>query len=151
MDDELRERLSASDLRTKLYHKGDMIFEEGSRGTEMYYIDKGKIAVSKRVEGKDHRLAVLSDGETFGEMAVFARSPRSATARSIDETWVSVIDLEDLKYMEQSLKSDFLIFLMNEVCNKLRVADRAIADLVKEGRITQSQAAGFHSNYYYKR
>ena len=59
-----------------------IIFRQGDRGDKMYLVTSGIIEIWK-TEGHDikgSRLARLKQGEIFGEMALFDKEPRSATA-----------------------------------------------------------------------
>ena len=59
---------------------GDVIFEEGSTGRELFVVLEGKIDIVK-INGASKTLIVtLGKGEFFGEMAVIDGSSRSATA-----------------------------------------------------------------------
>jgi hypothetical protein len=59
--------------------KGEIIFEEGEFGDAMYIIRAG--AVRLYLRGNQAKpLAVLKESQYFGEMAVLAGEPRSATA-----------------------------------------------------------------------
>jgi CRP-like cAMP-binding protein len=66
---------------------GHVIFEEGSRGEEFYLILQGRVAISKA----GLMLAELGAGGHFGEMAMVDKSPRSATARVVEDSKVLVI------------------------------------------------------------
>src|SRR5215475_565211 len=59
---------------------GTVLFEEGQPGHVMYIVVDGEIEIRRRVSGVERVLAVLGDGEFFGEMAILSGRPRSATA-----------------------------------------------------------------------
>jgi len=73
------------------YPAGATIIEEGSTGDCAYIIEKGMVEVSVFREEKNLVLAVLSDGDIFGEMALVSGDVRSASVRAIIPTSVSVI------------------------------------------------------------
>ena len=74
------------------YEDGDVIFREDEPGDCMYYISKGKVNISRNsTEGAVH-IATLGEGEIFGEMSLFDRLPRSATATASGETTLLTID-----------------------------------------------------------
>src|ERR1700684_2067396 len=59
---------------------GDVIFEEGSTGRELFVVLEGKIDIVK-IDGASKTVIVtLGKGEFFGEMAVIDGSSRSASA-----------------------------------------------------------------------
>ena len=50
---------------------GEVIFQEGEPGDEMYVVVAGKVRISKRVEGVgEEALSILEPGSYFGEMAM---------------------------------------------------------------------------------
>ncbi len=63
---------------------GTLIFREGEAGDCAYLIQRGRVEIS--VDGDDSQvLAILREGELFGEMALIDGEPRSATARAVSE------------------------------------------------------------------
>ena len=59
---------------------GDVIFEEGSTGRELFVVLEGKIDIAKISGASKTVIVTLGKGEFFGEMAVIDGSSRSATA-----------------------------------------------------------------------
>jgi CRP-like cAMP-binding protein len=88
-----------SDIQAQLFSRfgrkfpaGTALFQEGDRGEEMYIIQSGKVKISKRIRGVEKTLATLEKGEFFGEMAILNDKPRSATAETIENCEMLVID-----------------------------------------------------------
>lgn len=71
---------------------GTVLFEEGQPGHVMYIVVAGEIEIRRRVSGVERVLAVLGDGEFFGEMAILSGRPRSATAVVRSAARLLVID-----------------------------------------------------------
>ena len=67
-------------LHRRTYKDEEIIFNESEPGVGMYIIEKGKVNIC--VGKKSKLLALLSDGDFFGEMALLLESPRTATAIS---------------------------------------------------------------------
>ena len=76
----------------KVYGDGEEIVRQGETGDCMYVIQMGQAEAIQGKEGKAVRLAVLGEGDVFGEMALFERKPRSATVRALGEVRVLTID-----------------------------------------------------------
>lgn len=81
------DRMSAEELRDlfedgKFYPEGTIIIEKGSDGSGIYFIDRGSVRVLDFQEDKPVLLALLGEGEIFGEMSVIDRSKTSATVIS---------------------------------------------------------------------
>lgn len=76
----------------KKYRDGEAIIRQGEPGDCMYVIQGGQVEVLLDKEGKEIRLAVLGEGDVFGEMAIFDREVRSATVRALGEVRVLTVD-----------------------------------------------------------
>lgn len=87
----------------KLYHDGEAIIREGETGDCMYVVQAGQVEVLQGKENKEVRLAVLNEGDFFGEMAIFEREVRSATVRAIGE--VRVLTVEKKNFL-RSIQED---------------------------------------------
>ena len=78
-----------------LFHErfpsGTTIFREGERGDVAYIIERGKIEISGLRGDSRVQIAVLGEGEIFGEMALIDDQPRSATASAMEDTVVLAI------------------------------------------------------------
>ncbi len=62
---------------------GDWIVREGARGDSMFAVASGSVRVLKHLEGnKMLRLAVLGEGDFFGEMSVIRGGPRGASVQA---------------------------------------------------------------------
>lgn len=69
-----------TDQMVRNYEKEAMIFCECQSGSELYIIQKGHVKITKIVDNNEVLLAVLKDGDMFGEMALLEDKPRSASA-----------------------------------------------------------------------
>ncbi len=80
----------------KVYSDGEIIFEEGEQGNCIYVIQSGKVRIIKKDSPGQHTIAVLETGELFGEMALFDKLPRSATARALGDARILSMDKKRL-------------------------------------------------------
>ena len=76
----------------KVYDSGQIIVRQGDTGDCMYVIQQGKVEVVREDVSGEIRLAVLEEGDLFGEMAVFEKEVRSATVRALGEARILTID-----------------------------------------------------------
>ncbi len=110
----------------RVYADGEAICTEGEKGEVMYVIQSGKVRITKHSPDGELALAVLKGGEMFGEMAVFDKLPRSATARAIGEARVLAIDK---KKLFRSISHDpTLVFkLLETMSARIRKLDSSLA------------------------
>ncbi len=109
------------------YRKSEVIFEEGSTGSEMYLIYSGKVLLLVRSETQQTPLLVLNSGDFFGEMALVDDSPRSATALAVeDNTELIVIDRARFLFMVRQ-QPEFALSLMHTLCQRIRDMDKQVS------------------------
>ncbi len=78
------------------YGPNTTIFHQGEPGRCAYLIERGRVEISRRAAGEKHVLAVLGEGELFGEMAPIDNQRRSATATALAETELIPIDRDQI-------------------------------------------------------
>jgi CRP/FNR family cyclic AMP-dependent transcriptional regulator len=110
------------------YRKSEVIFEEGSTGSEMYLIHSGRVLLSvQQNETQQTPLVVLNPGDFFGEMALVDDSPRSVTASAVeDDTELIVMDRARFMFMVRQ-QPEFALSLMHTLCRRLRDMDKRLS------------------------
>ena len=74
-----------SSLHSLTYREGDLIFQEGTTSDCMYYINSGRVGIYTNYGTKQQkRLTELTAGFFFGEMGLYEKTHRSATAVSLE-------------------------------------------------------------------
>ncbi len=88
----------------KTYSLGEDIIVQGDRGDFYYVIKSGRVAVLQKKKGEQEtkQLAVLGEGDAFGEEALIRSDPRNATCRAIEETTVYALDKVDFAQVMQA-------------------------------------------------
>ena len=76
------------------YHKGEVVFEKGSRGDALYVIVSGKV----KVHQEKHVFAMLGEGQYFGEYSMFDQQERSATVTTIEPT--QLVGISAVRFFE---------------------------------------------------
>ncbi|MDQ4037402.1 MAG: Crp/Fnr family transcriptional regulator [Actinomycetota bacterium] len=78
--------------------KGQILFVEGERSDHLYVLASGrlKIVVASQ-HGDELLLAVLSVGESVGELGMLDGQPRSATAEALDDVELIAIPAETVR------------------------------------------------------
>ncbi len=80
----------------RLYKDSEIVVGEGMSSRTMYVIQSGKVKVVRSYGGKEMELAILGEGDIFGEMSLFDASPRSATVIVVGEARILAIEHEGL-------------------------------------------------------
>ncbi|MBI4418898.1 MAG: cyclic nucleotide-binding domain-containing protein [Ignavibacteriales bacterium] len=71
----------ATIVHKREYRVGEPVFYQGDPGLGMYIIQEGSVSiVISEPNGEQKELAVLNEGDFFGELALLDESPRSAAA-----------------------------------------------------------------------
>jgi CRP/FNR family transcriptional regulator, cyclic AMP receptor protein len=115
------------------FNVGDVIFEEGSTGRDLYVVLDGLIEIAKVSGGQKTVIVTLGKGEFFGEMAVIDGSARSATAIcAAPGTRVMRINHARFVYLV-SQQPAFALMIMDALSKRLRASNdinyRAAANL----------------------
>ena len=112
----------------KVYNDGDVIIRQGEAGDCMYEILEGTVEVLREKNGQEVCLAVLSNGDFFGEMAIFEREVRSATVRAMGEVRAMTIDKKTL--LRRISGDPSLAFrIVEKMANRIRELDIEIERL----------------------
>jgi ATP-binding cassette subfamily B protein len=73
-------------LITEKMSSGQHVFLQGEAGNKLYIIARGKVEVTKRnAKGENVRVAVLQDGDHFGEIALLKDAPRNANITALTD------------------------------------------------------------------
>jgi CRP-like cAMP-binding protein len=104
---------------------GEVIFEEGSTGRELFVVLDGQIEIAKRNGDRKTVIVTLGKGEFFGEMAVIDGSSRSATAiAAAANTRVMRINHARFVYLV-SQQPAFALMVMDALSKRLRASNAA--------------------------
>jgi CRP-like cAMP-binding protein len=103
----------------KRFSTGTVLFREGDRGEEMFILQSGKVKISKKIRGVEKTLATLEKGEFFGEMAILNDKPRSASAETIEDSDMLVIDRKTFETLLRS-NVEIAIRFIKRLADRLR-------------------------------
>lgn len=86
------------DTEFMTFSPGDVIVEQNSRASTVYWVEEGRVEVLKMGDaGRMLHMADLGPGRYFGELAAILGTHRSATVRAVAPTTVSVHDLNSFR------------------------------------------------------
>ncbi|QDE67835.1 cyclic nucleotide-binding protein [Myxococcus xanthus] len=113
----------------KEFPQGTELFREGEAGKEMFVIQAGRVAISKRVRDVEKVLAVLGPGEFFGEMAIISNKPRNASATVNEDARLLVIDPKTFEGMIRG-NAEIAVRMIKKLAERLSEADAQIENLL---------------------
>ena len=101
----------AKSMKRLLFKSGDIVFKQGETGETMFIIAEGVVEVSLdisvtendgKVKSSSNVIAILSDGDYFGEMALLRGEKRNATITAKSDIVLYQINRETIKeFMNQ--------------------------------------------------
>ena len=117
-EDQIADRLSAVDVFSPLstdelrqlakataghvFAPGETLIRAGDEGSSMFVVHNGRVAVQISDPGGPRTVAELTEGNFFGEMALFTGEPRTANVVAIEETEVLEIGHAAMKHLFQT-------------------------------------------------
>jgi small-conductance mechanosensitive channel/CRP-like cAMP-binding protein len=75
----------------------ETVIRAGEAGSSMFVLHNGRVKVQVAESGQLRTVAVLNEGDFFGEMALFTGEPRTANVVAVEETEVLEIGHEAMK------------------------------------------------------
>ena len=138
-----------------VFTDGDILFNQGDVGGDLYFIQQGLIEIVNVREHQEFILTRMKPGEVIGIMTCLTNEPRMASARVIGDAVVKKVDHESIKKLIGTLPTwmntvikDFSLRLnqMNrsytEAVSRLRTAsENQITPLYKASRIASMLAS----------
>lgn len=140
------ERLNLGSVKRSV-KAGEVLIREGERGEDLYIIESGTVEVVRRGGwgDREHRIATLSAGETFGELALLDNGPRSATVRAIEDCELIVILTGDFGHRDKVLEREHAGVLRNlgfALAERMRGTNNlTVGALGRELELTQLRVA----------
>jgi CRP-like cAMP-binding protein len=128
MPDDVRGRLRANATRRTLT-RGETLFHQHDPSSSLFVIAKGRVAVVAQSGDRESVLAVLEDGDLFGELAMFTQSPRSAGVRALIHTTVIEIGYQPIRSVLDE-RPELLWIILRLLAERLRSTDAILADVM---------------------
>ncbi len=119
----------ADQMIIRSYSKGQMILMEESSGETFFVLAKGAVKVTRMSDdGREVILAMLGEGDFFGEMSLLDGEGRSANIVAIEDSEALTIKRgEFLAILENHPR--IAIHLLEELTQRLRRSDQQIESL----------------------
>ena len=130
---EIYKSLSLGDIERRTFKPGEFIFRERDdpRG-EAYLIHTGTVEIRRSFDGSEKVLNRLGEGALLGEMALFRKGPRSASAVATADTELLIIKEERLEWLIRN-RPQLTVELLRSLSNLVVATDeeRAQAGIVR--------------------
>lgn len=112
----------------KRYRSGESIVRQGTAGNCMYVIQEGQAEVYREENGREIRMAVLKEGDFFGEMSIFDREVRAATVKALGD--VRVLTIDKKTFMRRIQKDPSLAFdIVRTMSQRIRQLNCDLAEM----------------------
>jgi len=116
-------------MHEKSVARGTAVFHQNDHGGGLYLILAGAVKISRAGrDGRDVTVAVLREGNFFGEMSLLDGQSRSASATATQGTRLLVLDREHFQRYVLT-QARIMAKLLRELSNRLRAADQTIENL----------------------
>ncbi len=141
-----------------IYHKGQVLFYQGSQPFGVFCLNSGKIKLSKNDNGNENIVHIAQPGEIIGFTPFFTENICNLTAEAIEDTTVCFLDKN--KFIEVIKKypplfSILLDSLENEdSCSVKNTFNKLVMDFANEKalelirELKDSHAIKISENYY---
>ena len=117
------------EMVAKHFENGNYIFLEDSEGEQCFFVLEGSVKVTRlSKDGREVILAMLNEGDFFGEMSLLDGESRSANVIALEKTKVLTLDRNDFIAVVNDYPQ-IAVQLLKELARRLRKSDRQIASL----------------------
>ena len=110
-----------------LYKDGEVIIEKGTIGNCLYVIQEGTVIVLDEKDGKEIKIAELTEPDFFGEMGLFEKDVRSCTVKAVGDAKILTVDKRNF-YKSIQQDSSLAYRLLEKMSNRLRQANKKITN-----------------------
>lgn len=105
----------------------EFVFHEGDSGNVMFIVQEGEVEILRDMGGQTRRLALLEEGDFFGEMALLENLPRSASARAVTDCVLLRIDESTFDQMIHA-NPEIPVRMLRKLSRRLREQGAAHVD-----------------------
>jgi CRP/FNR family cyclic AMP-dependent transcriptional regulator len=127
------EHIRALMLRQR-FPAGGVILSEGSVNDRIYFIEKGRVEITKAAppDGRpgSRHIVDMASGDVFGEMELIDIQPCEATVRAVEETVTLSLSNRDLYLVSKFDMKSYALLIMNlarDLSRRLRHTDFLLA------------------------
>jgi CRP/FNR family cyclic AMP-dependent transcriptional regulator len=110
--------------------RNQRLFGEGDLADELYVVQSGRIAIASRSpDGRESVMALMEEGDLFGEFSLFDGQGRSADARALEPSTVVLVPYPPIRALFEDTPT-LLWSVVAFLSRRLRATDSALSDAV---------------------
>lgn len=108
--------------------RNDVLFKEGQEARELFVVRNGRVAIVKgSADGRESVVALMEEGDLFGEMSLFDGIGRSAGARALENSELLGVPYPPIRALFAE-RPELLWNVVALLASRLRTTDEALAD-----------------------
>jgi CRP/FNR family cyclic AMP-dependent transcriptional regulator len=110
------------------FARNERVFAEGDAAGDLYVIESGLVSISSRApDGRESMMALMEDGDLFGDMSLFDGLGRSAEARALEVSKLVRVPYPAVRACFDA-QPELLWRVVAFLSRRLRVTDTSLAD-----------------------
>ena len=131
-------------LKEEKFKAGRLVIKEGDPADFFYVLRSGEMEVRKTIDresGKHKTLAILEEGDIFGEMAIFGEEVRAADVVTVRDSLLWRIDFKDFLNLlnnDPKIGLQLLKAMISILTLRLKATNQELATLYEVSRIISS-------------
>lgn len=111
-------------------HRGDVLFRAKETADQLFIVESGRIAMATRSpDGRESVIALMEQGDLFGEMPLFDGEGRSTEARALSTSEVLVVPYSPIRELYDE-RPELLWNVVEMLARRLRATNADLADSV---------------------
>jgi CRP-like cAMP-binding protein len=121
----------ASALVSRSLDAGEIMFNLGDPGDEMYIVQEGRVAIympSEEKPGEEQPVRIFMSQEALGEMALIDGQPRSLSARALEPSRVLVLTGDDFRRLLRQFP-DMALGVMSGLNDRIRYTTQFLGEV----------------------
>jgi CRP/FNR family transcriptional regulator, cyclic AMP receptor protein len=127
-------------LDERHYPKDTRILSQGEPNNTVFFIVEGEISIQKHpgeASGPVRQIAVLHEGDSFGEMELIDIQPCAASVVSLTDSIIIALTNYDLYLLSKEHLQTYTMIIINlarDISRRLRSTDELLALAAKNGK-----------------
>ncbi len=120
------------DLETRIFPRGDILYEESHRINGVYFVEKGIIKIFQTgIDGKEQIIRFAKEGDFIGFRSVINNEQACTTAKVLDDSQLLFISANMFLHLAKQ-NPEFSMALMRMACKELGESNKYITDIAQK-------------------